>query len=202
MSDLIIPSENDKATVLNQIDALHEEHRMKILKELANDYNANEPYAYKHIDLTKDGTNAFDLIFALWARDIQIPQGLGFGDLYDSIFYDATIPRGLHDRYAVKNLCPVILIQNPSLVRFLLLSATRLCDDSVTNTIVNACIGKIRRKDGSTWPMMKTREQLREFLRDDEVTPMDLAYLVISLQLNNMFYEDFSIEDIEFYVSG
>ena len=38
-TDFIVPSENDKNAVLDQIDMLHEEHRLKVLRDLAIEYN-------------------------------------------------------------------------------------------------------------------------------------------------------------------
>ncbi len=199
-SDLIIPSETNKTEVLNQIDALHEEHRLKILRELATKYNDDligMSYYAKHIKLEKHGNNAFDLIFSLWARGIKVPQGLALGEPYDDVFSEASPPRGY--RYSVKYLRPVILIRNPSMVRFFLLSATNFADNRYD---INSYIGKLRKEDGSSWPEIKTRDQFREFLRNESLTAMDLAFLALSLNSKDMFYANFSIQDIEYYVLG
>ena len=199
-SDLIIPSESNKIAVLNQIDALHEEHRLKILRDLATKYNDDligMSYYAKHIKLEKYGNSAFDLIFSLWARGIKVPEGLSFGEPYDDVFSKASGPRGY--RYSVKYLRPVILIQNPSMVRFFLLMAT---DFVHTRQAINSCIGKLRQKDGSSWPEIKTRDQFREFLQNESLKSMELAYLALSFDDKDMFYGNFSIQDIEYYVLG
>ena len=88
-SDLIIPSENNKTEILNQIDALHEEHRLKILRELAIDYNNGlSEDSNSHINLDKYGSNTFDLIISLWMRGVKVPEGLGLGNPYNETFFE------------------------------------------------------------------------------------------------------------------
>src|SRR5579883_2203746 len=124
-SDLIIPSEIDKSTVLNQIDALHEEHRLKVLRALAIAYNNNN---HDHpIDLDKYGSDAFDLIISLWMRSIKVPSGLGLGDPHDKTFFNYT--RNVCPRdYLVENTRIVMLIRNSPLVRFYLMSGVDMTD--------------------------------------------------------------------------
>lgn len=200
-NDLIIPTENNKTEVLNQIDALHEEHRLKVLRELAIEYNNGlSEDSSCHIDLDKYGTSTFDLIISLWMRGIKVPPGLGFNDAYNETFLEY-VHYILPMDYLVENARIVILLNNPYLVRFYLISGIELTRIGREES-VNECIQQLRKKDGSQWGNVCHRDQLRAFLLNEELTNLDLAFLAIKFESKNVYYENFTLDDIYYFIRG
>ena len=204
-TDFIIPSENDKSAVLNQIDALHEEHRLKVLRNLAIEYNnslSGIEHCDKRIDLDKYGNNASDLIFSLWARKVKIPQGIAFGDPYDDIFEEYSYAPEKESN-KIEDLWPCILLRHTSLLPFFLMSATKFYGEGIGRiTEINNYIQCLRRRDGSQWPHMMRRLEFRAFLLNKELTDFDLVYLALSFQKNRFFYDGFSLSDLYYYDVG
>ena len=204
-TDFIIPSENDKNAVLDQIDGLHEEHRLKILRDLATKYNdslSGIAHCEKRIDLDKYGNNASDLIFSLWARKVKIPQGMAFGDPYDDIFEEySNAPEKESNK--IEDLWPCILLRHASLLPFFLMSATKFYGEGVGRIYeINKCIECLRRKDGSQWPHMMKRLEFRAFLLNKELTDFNLVYLALSFHKNHFFYDNFALNDLYYYDAG
>ena len=204
-NDLIIPSENDKTTVLNQIDALHEEHRLKILRGLAVEHNdslSGMGHYDRNIDLEKYGNTVFDLIFSLWMRGVKVPAGLAFGDLYDSELSSCAGSISPND-YSVEKSRAVMLLHNPQLVRFYLVAGVNPRRGSEYQMgKINECIQQLRQKDGSRWERVSNRDQLRVFLLDPELNEFDLALLAIMFEDRNIYYDNFTIGDIYYFLEG
>ena len=197
-TDFIIPSENDKSAVLNQIDMLHEEHRLKVLRDLAIEYNNHD---HDHpIDLDKYGSSAFDLIISLWMRDIKVPLGLGLDDPHDKTFFSYT---NRHSRdYLIEHSRVVMLVRNSPFVRFYLISGVDMTDSGNVR-LINDCIRQLRKKDGSQWENVSNRAQLREFLLDREsLSDLDVAFLAIEFGKLHVYYENFDICDVYFLIEG
>ena len=200
-SDLIIPSEINKKTILDQIDTLHEEHRLKVLRELATQFNESEKQkeglTNLSIDLEKYGDSAFDLIFSLWARHVNIPEGIAYGEPFDDIF-----SRHAHSSiysHDLKDFRTVILLRNPAILRFFLISGTRFCGKRGNVVTINESIQQLLKKDGSKWDYCETRPQFRSFLLNPELTEFDIAFLALSFREKKLYYENFYLDDIEYY---
>lgn len=76
MDDTLNLTDN-KDTVLAQIDALHEQHRLQKLRELINEN-------YISVNLEEDSVDA--MIDLLWSNWVTIPPELTYGEPYDSAF--------------------------------------------------------------------------------------------------------------------
>lgn len=203
MSDFIIPSESDKNEGLSQIDVLHEEHRLKVLNDLADDYNDNlSPMRYPHDHIRKKyRTKAFDLIFSLWMRGVKVPEGMGLGEPYDSAFsvYMAYV---WSEDYSVEKCRVVMLLRNPLLIRFYMVSGVDTREGSNHLVDINRCIQQLRKKDGSQWEMVSCRDQLRDFLLNPELSDLDIMFLAIAFEKTHVYYTNFSIVDIHYFLMG
>ena len=194
-SDLIIPTEDNKSAVLDQIEKLHEKHRLNVLRGVAIEYNESIVDDQLHIDLQKH-TTAFDLIFSLWARRVKIPEGIGFGDPYDEIFERAI---GLTKTTVLDHLIPVIMIRNPDVVKFFIMSGMRMGDEA--RSIFKQAVRTLH-KDDLLLHGEYTRINVRNILFDKSVTPFDVAYIALMLHREGQYLLDYTIYDLELYAIG
>ena len=194
---MIIPSENNKTAVLNQIDALHEEHRLNTLRQCALEYK--NMYG-RNINIDRYGTDALTLICALWMHCIPVPEGLGFGDIVDETFCDYTMSKPIFDEPQSK-FHVIMLLQNPLLVRFHIVSGINLVS-KIHLAYINVCIQQLSKKDGSRWNHINNLGELREFMLNEQLTNIDLAFLAIKFRYMNIYCENFSLRNIYYFVNG
>ena len=199
--DDLDPTAN-KETVLTQIDRLHEEHRLKILRELAEQYNANSPNV-DGINLNNCFT-ALDLIISLWMRGIKIPSGIAIDSRYDDTFANYVYSGTPYNKDVRSNRL-TLLLQHPKELIFFIYTA--LDHSSKYSDRFSWWINEHKEKDTFVRIWLTISPTISQHTGDDFVrymheylTPFDLAFLAISLEKSDLFYRYRNLGDFYFYI--
>ena len=186
----------DKDAVLKQIDALHEQHRLRKLRELIC---TNHVWNMDKV-LTKESAENMDvdaLIFALLQSSIDIPPELTFGEPYDSAFH-TFMTRQLQSRYHVPDFLYLLLKYAKELPMFLVYSI-QINQES----IYRDHIGEIEEK---IWDKIHTLSQgtrltftweLQFALKNTTLSRLDIIYIAVMLDQIGAFH---SLCDLRIFV--
>lgn len=169
-------------------------HRFKALRDLAEQFNHYAPPNEPHpINLTRD-PNDIALILELWLRGIKIPELLTFGRPYDTEFRQRI---EVATNWDVRESLVYQLLQNPeNLNEFLYFSLLLPARHVKIENKNLAAIAQQNLKDFNRFwvklPVshrqpLESYDDLRDFLRSRALSWLDLVYIALKAEEENIF---------------
>lgn len=172
MDDTLDFVEN-KEVVLAQIDRLHEEHRLRKLRELVDEYNQQHPSdVFKYDDTTPvEELICIVLRLGIMLPNVTIPSGLTFGEPYDSHFVSSHLNGG-PNLYVI----PKLFKYADQLPMFLIYMLERLRGHDWHHHVLKREIWKMM-PALSKGEKYRNIEQLQRAIRQSSLSKTDIVFL-------------------------